>query len=277
MDRAGSQIGSSRLQPYVKAHKLELPTSTAFLKSGTPSSSTMAKPFSLDLGLKGTHVLVTGGCGLIGRVVVQAFLAAGANVSIIDLADAAKAIAETADAALLGDAITYTADISKADEVDAAFTHVEGKYGPVECCVALASIDLSSLTQTESICDMDPSVWQKVFDVNINGTFLTCQRWLRGIRSAVQSPEKAAKLRNVNLVIMGSESGKFGVRTMAAYAAGKSAVQYGLLQSLAKDAPKIYLKARVNAVAPGAVDTSRFKEECERYGRQWAWEEFEAT
>lgn len=237
----------------------------------------MAQPFSLDFGLQGTHVLVTGGCGLIGRVVVQAFLAAGAHVSIIDLAGSAKALAETPDAALLGNAVICTADISKRDEVDTAFTHIERKYGPVECCVALASIDLSSLPQTESICDMDPTVWQKVFDVNINGTFLTCQRWLRGIRSASRDSEKAAKLRNVNLVLMGSESGKFGVRTMAAYAAGKAAVQYGLLQSLAKDAPKVYLKARVNAVAPGAVDTARFKEECERFGRQWAWEEYEAT
>lgn len=64
---------------------------------------------------------------------------------------------------------------------------------------------------------------------------------------------------------------------MAAYSAGKAAVQYGLLQSLAKDVPKIYLKARVNGVAPGAVDTSRFKEECERYGPQWVYEECEAT
>lgn len=237
----------------------------------------MAVPFSLDFGLEGTHVLVTGGCGLIGRVVVQAFLAAGANVSIIDLADAARAIADTTEAALLGNAVICTADISKAEEVDTAFTEIEGKYGPVECCIALASIDLSSLPQTESLCDMDPSVWQRVFNVNINGTFLTCQRWLRGIRSALQDPDQAAKLRNVNLVIMGSESGKFGVRTMAAYAAGKAAIQYGLLQSLAKDVPKIYLKARVNGIAPGAVDTSRFKEECERYGRQWAWEEYEAT
>lgn len=42
-------------------------------------------PFDVDLGLKDTHVLVTGGCGLIGRVVAHAFLASGAYVSIVDL------------------------------------------------------------------------------------------------------------------------------------------------------------------------------------------------
>lgn len=43
-------------------------------------ATSMAESFDLSLGLEGTHVLVTGGNGLIGRVVVKAFLAAGATV-----------------------------------------------------------------------------------------------------------------------------------------------------------------------------------------------------
>ena len=115
--------------------------------------------------------------------------------------------------------------------------------------------------------------WQRVFDVNINGTFVTCQRWLRSIRKAASNSQEAARLQNVSLVIMGSESGRFGVPTMAAYAAGKSAVQYGLLYSLAQDAPRLYSKARVNAVAPGPVDTDRYKEETLKYGKEWYWKE----
>ncbi len=106
---------------------------------------------------------------------------------------------------------------------------------------------------------------------------MTCQRWLRSLRSAASDPVKALKLRNVSLVIMGSESGRFGVRTMAAYAAGKSAVQCGLLHSLAQDAPRIYSRARVNAVAPGAVGTERFYEESKLLGEEWRWRECEAT
>ncbi|KAK4501162.1 hypothetical protein PRZ48_006968 [Zasmidium cellare] len=240
---------------------------TAAPSNAQPSS------FDLSLGLEDIHVLITGGCGLIGRVVVDAFLAAGSIVSVVDLPEATERIPVNK----LGNLRLYPADISKAESIDAAFTEAEKNSGPVEVCIALASIDLSSLPQTETICDADPAVWQNVFNVNINGTFLTAQRWLRGIRTALKDPTKAAKLRNVNLILMGSESGTFGVRTMAAYAAGKSAVQYGLLNSLAKDVPKIYRHARVNAVAPGAVDTARFKEECERYGREWKWEECEAT
>jgi NAD(P)-dependent dehydrogenase (short-subunit alcohol dehydrogenase family) len=119
----------------------------------------------------------------------------------------------------------FKTDTTKVKQMDEAFEAAEQRFGPVETCVALASLDLSVLEQCDTLADMDPQTWQRVFDVNINGTFLTCQRWLRSVRKAASDPSQAAKLRNVNLVIMGSESGRFGVRTMAAYAAGKSAVQ----------------------------------------------------
>ncbi|KAK5137733.1 hypothetical protein LTR08_007304 [Meristemomyces frigidus] len=235
---------------------------------------TSKTPFDIGLGLEGTHVLVTGGCGLIGRVVVHAFLAAGCLVTIVDILDpsAAAVIFELDDR--IG--CYLQGSIANHAEVECAFGKAEKAFGPVHCCIALAGLDLSVLKPSESICDVDPEEWRRVFDVNINGTFLTCQRWLRGIRAANNDPY-AAVLRNVSLVIMGSEAGAFGVRTMAAYAAGKSAVQYGLLLSLAKDVPRIYSNARVNAVAPGAVDTDRFKDESKQYGAQWRYEECEAT
>lgn len=160
------------------------------------------------------------------------------------------------------------------DDISHLFSQAVSKFGAIECCVALASLDLSVLEQSESICDMQASSWQRVFDVNIHGTFNTCQQWLRGIRDAATAK---TNLHNVSLIIMGSEAGRFGVRTMAAYAAGKAAVQYGLLPSLAKDAPRIWPNARVNAVAPGAVDTDRFKEESKQFGRDWEYMECEAT
>jgi NAD(P)-dependent dehydrogenase (short-subunit alcohol dehydrogenase family) len=57
-------------------------------------------------------------------------------------------------------------------------------------------------------------------------------------------------------------SAKRGEPSNPDYSTSKAAVQYGLLQSLRRDAPKLYPGARVNAVAPGPVNTSRFEEEC---------------
>nr|POE65611.1 dihydroanticapsin 7-dehydrogenase [Quercus suber] len=228
----------------------------------------------LALGLEGTHVLVTGGFGLIGRHVVSAFLAARAKVTVVDLPSAINGPSpfQSDEAELL---LCIDGDIADESSLHAAFARAVAKHGPVECCVALAGLDLSVLAANEGgICDMELSEWQRVMAVNVTGTFLTSRAWLRGIRAA--SAENVA-LRNVGLIIVGSEAGTFGVRTHSAYAAGKSAVQVGLLRSLAQDAPRVYAKARVNGVAPGAVDTPRFREECTRFGDRWRYEESEAT
>jgi NAD(P)-dependent dehydrogenase (short-subunit alcohol dehydrogenase family) len=83
---------------------------------------------------------------------------------------------------------------------------------------------------------------------------------------------------NVSLIIIGSEAGALGVAGNADYAASKSAVQYGLVQSLAPDAARINLRARVNAICPGAVDTPAFRSECTSdVSGMTQWVEAEAT
>ena len=116
-----------------------------------------SRPFDLSLGLEGTHVLITGGCGLIGKVVTEAFLAAGANVSVLDLPEA---IANRQHYGLgrQNSILFVPVDISQPESVANAFVRAENGFGAVECCIALAGMDLSVLKQTESICDMDPKV-----------------------------------------------------------------------------------------------------------------------
>lgn len=78
--------------------------------------------------------------------------------------------------------------------------------------------------------------------------------------------------------MIGSEAGVLGVPGNPDYAASKSAVQYGLMLSLAPDATRIFSEARVNAVAPGAVDTPQFRRECaEDTTDQSRWLDSEAT
>ena len=54
----------------------------------------------------------------------------------------------------------------------------------------------------------------------------------------------ANKMDNVSLIIIGSESGLFGVYGNVDYAAGKSAVQGGLLKSLMSDIVRIWPRGR---------------------------------
>ncbi|KAF4556609.1 Enoyl-(Acyl carrier protein) reductase-like protein 35 [Elsinoe fawcettii] len=231
-------------------------------------------PLDLGLGLEGTHILITGGAGLIGSVVVRAALAAGARVSSLDLSypDISSGASERDPNG--SSLLTIKADISSYDSLVSAWSLAVKSNGVVSVCIALASLDLSVIPQTESIVDADPEVWSRVLDINVKGTMLTSQIWLKGIKEAVTEGQD---IPNPALVIIGSEAGHFGVRTCPVYAAAKSAVQYGLLQSLRADAPRIYERARVNAIAPGPVDTVRFHDEPGGEGtREW-WAECQAT
>lgn len=76
--------------------------------------------------------------------------------------------------------------------------------------------------------------------MNVEGTFLTARAWLRQVAEFA----KVGETRNVGLVVVGSESGWFGERGNADYAAGKSAVQGGFVQSLKGDVGRVFPGAR---------------------------------
>lgn len=221
----------------------------------------------LDLGLRGTHVLVTGGAGLIGSVVVAHFVAAGAHVTSLDVS-----YASANESNKYADCTAIHCDISDEASVKKAFEAAIEANGPIEVCVALASLDFSVL-QHSSFVDASFSQLKRVLDVNVAGTWLTAREWLRNVRHA---KEQGRQLRNVNLVIIGSESGHFGERLNAEYSLAKSAVQGGLLLSLKQEVVRVWPGARVNAVAPGPVATDRWERECKENPEQY-WLEAQAT
>jgi NAD(P)-dependent dehydrogenase (short-subunit alcohol dehydrogenase family) len=232
-----------------------------------------AASLSLSLGFEDTHVVVTGGGGLIGRVVVDHFLAAGARVSSLDIVHSDKRTdsehkADADTAAATATKPKYQAiycDVALEESVEAAFAAAVKAHGPVEICIALASLDLSVLSPS-SFAEASFAQLKRVLDVNVAGTWLTAREWMRGLRRA---SAEGTTLQHPNLIIIGSESGHFGERTNAEYSLGKSAVQGGLLMSLRAEAPREWPGARVNAVAPGPVQTERWYGECERNPEQY--------
>jgi NAD(P)-dependent dehydrogenase (short-subunit alcohol dehydrogenase family) len=211
----------------------------------------------LSLGLEGTHVLVTGGAGHIGSTVVKAFLSAGAKVSSLDIAYPQGQQSQSTNQNLQ----ELYADTSSEASLETAWKLAVAAFGAVSTCVALAALDLSVLPHVETAADMTIEQFRRTLDVNVIGTFAVAREWLRGLREhkAFQSQQK---LHNVSLIIIGSESGHWGERGNPDYGTSKAAVQYGLLQSLRQDVPRVYEGARVNAVAPGPVNTPRFPQEC---------------
>ncbi|KAH6679567.1 NAD-P-binding protein [Halenospora varia] len=225
----------------------------------------------LSLHLENTHVLITGGTGFIGSATVIALLSAGARVSSLD-------IRRPITASTVDNLQYLDCDISNESSLAEAFFAAAEKFGPIACCIALASLDLSALPHHDSLADMSVEQWRSTHQVNVEGTFLTARTWLRQLREYkdLKGIEAASELNNVGLIIVGSESGHFGERGNADYASGKSAVQFGLVRSMMGDASRIWPGARVNAVAPGPVDTEQFRKECKENPEQY-WLDCQGT
>lgn len=222
----------------------------------------------LSLGLENTHVLITGGVGFIGSSAVTAFLSAGARVTCLDLRPPQE---HSANAKFQ----YFICDISSEVALADTFSTAAKNFGPVACCIAIASLDLSVLMHHESLADMETEQWRRTHRINVEGTFLTARTWLRQLREYAKV-DTTRGMGNVSLIIVGSESGHFGERGNADYASGKSAVQGGLVKSLMGDLPRIWPGGRVNAIAPGPVDTPQFKKECVENPNQ-LWLDAQAT
>ena len=195
----------------------------------------------LGLGLEGTHVVVTGAAGFIGSATVKAFLQGGAKVTALDINEEKLQELQNYQGTpdIQENLSTDVVDISSEPALENAFEAARQHFGVVQCCIALASLDLSVLPHHDSIVDMPLEQWRRTHQVNVEGTFLTARTWLRQIKAHAK-PD----LENVSLVIVGSESGWFGERSNPDYASGKSAVQVGLVQSLRGDVARIHPGAR---------------------------------
>ena len=202
----------------------------------------------MDTGfnLHDTHVVVTGGAGLIGSSVVSAFRAVHANVTSLDI---------TYPRQPPNDAVSSTpgylechVDTTSEESIKEAFEFAVRHHGPVSVCIALAALDLSVLKHHQSSTTMSAEQFRRTLDVNVVGTFITAREWLRGLSAL----PKDSQLKNPTLIIIGSESGMFGEKSNADYSTSKSAVQGGLLKSLAIDAPRVWQGARYgNAIIYG--------------------------
>jgi NAD(P)-dependent dehydrogenase (short-subunit alcohol dehydrogenase family) len=253
----------------------------------------------LGLNLENTHVLITGGSGYIGSVTVTALLSAGCLVTSLDIKPPVAPLTPSAThSPSRGSRFLFIhCDISSETDVESAFNTASKTFGVVKCCIALGSLDLSVLEHHESMADMTVEQWRRTHRVNVEGTFLTARMFLRQLRDHVATKLRgqdsaANKMDNVSLIIIGSESGLFGERGNGDYAAGKSAVQGGLLRSLMSDITRIWPRGRyvlrnrllssvlmmnrVNAVAPGPVDTVQFRREIEENPLQ-LWLDAQAT
>lgn len=137
--------------------------------------------------------------------------------------------------------IAIRADVSKEADVEMMFKIAEDNFGHVDILINNAGISYFSLIQ-----DMDFQEWIKVINTNLNSVFLNSKRAI---------PNMVHNEYGV-IINMSSIWGDFGASMEACYSTSKGAINT-FTKALAKElAPS---KIRVNAIAPGIVETDMMK------------------
>jgi NAD(P)-dependent dehydrogenase (short-subunit alcohol dehydrogenase family) len=185
--------------------------------------------------------LVTGAARGIGLATAKKFLAEGWRVALLDiegelLVQAVAAIGQN-EAAL-----ALTCDISDSAAVGAAMKAVEQRFGRLDALVNNAGIAVfAPLMETQ---DKD---WSRVLEVNLTGPFIST-------KAAVPLMREAGGGAIVNIT---SISAVRASTLRSAYGTSKAGLAH-LTKQLAVELAA--LNIRVNAVAPGPVDTAMAKE-----------------
>jgi D-sorbitol dehydrogenase (acceptor) len=188
--------------------------------------------------LHGRHALLTGAGGGIGLAVTEAFVAEGARCTAVDLAEQPSAGLAALLARHPGEVAYASADVTRVDALGALVDRAAQRFGCIDLLFNNAAVfDMAPLL------DADEVMYQRLFDVNVKGMFFVMQAVLARLIAAGKPG---------SIVNLASQAGRRGEALVSHYCASKAAViSYTQSAALAMAPHQI----RVNAIAPGVVDT----------------------
>ena len=188
------------------------------------------------MSLEGQTALVTGATRGIGEAIALGLAEQGIVVGLMDIRDPGPT-AEKLQAKGYT-ALPFTADVKDSESVGSAVETMIQRFGRIDILVNNAGIIVR-----ESILELSLETWQRVMDVNVNGTFI-CSK------AVIPHMIEQSYGRIVNVT---SIAGKMGdITASPAYGTSKGAINT-FTKSLARQLAMY--KITVNAVAPHAIET----------------------
>ncbi len=189
--------------------------------------------------LEQRHLLVTGAGGGIGLAIAEACLAEGARCTLVDRAPTPAEAVESLQRSHSKRVAYLQADVADTSSLARLLDAAQAAHGPVHTLVNNAAVfDMAPLLES------DEASFDRLFAVNVKGMFFLMQRVLQHM---VDAGTPGASVIN-----MASQAGRRGEALVSHYCATKAAViSYTQSAALAMAPHGI----RVNAIAPGVVDT----------------------
>ncbi|MGY1593701.1 SDR family NAD(P)-dependent oxidoreductase [Geodermatophilus sp. SYSU D00708] len=190
----------------------------------------------MDLHLTNRVALVTGGASGIGRACVDALLAEGARVAVLDRSPNGKTAVD--GLRRRGLPVEFVqADVTVEAEVADAVALTVDSFGRLDTVLGCAGVSGPVGTLAADVSERD---WDRVMAVNVKGNFLVAKHSIPLLAGSDVG----------TMVFIASDSALVGFEGMTPYCTSKGAVLQ-LTRALSVDHPGI----RVNCLCPGVVDT----------------------
>jgi NAD(P)-dependent dehydrogenase (short-subunit alcohol dehydrogenase family) len=222
----------------------------AFLMGGSVLAAAAAVPAAAQTGRTGAFagkvVLITGATSGIGRTTAEAFAREGARVAFCGRREALGREVEAGIRGEGGEAFFMRADVRDEGQLKAFVDGTIARYGRLDIAFNNAGAD----KPPAPIAETDTSGFDDLISTNLRGVFLAMKHEIPHL----------LKTRG-NIVNMASVGGRHAFPNIVAYGASKAAVIH-----MTRAAAQEYgHTVRVNAVAPGAIETPML----ERVRQQW--------
>ncbi len=185
--------------------------------------------------------VVTGGTRGIGRAIAEGFVAAGAKVVVASRKADACAETERHLASMGGSALGVPTHLGDLSSLAALVERTADCFGGVDVVVNNAATAI-----TQPLGELTAEAWEKSYDVNLRGPVFLVQEALPHLR----------KSRHAAVVNVISAGAFLFSPNVAMYAGAKAALMSFTRSMAAQFGP---LGIRVNALAPGSVDTDMMR------------------
>lgn len=188
------------------------------------------------LALSGKTALVTGAVGALGAEICRSLVRDGANAVVhhLDQPDEADQLCRELEQ-LGARTAAVSADVSHWQAVDAALEQARSELGPIDILVNNAG-----WMESRRMLDTDLDSWRQTMSVDLDGVFVVTRLLLPELI------ERGGAIVNVS-----SQLAYKGARDFVAYCTAKAGI-LGFTRALARE---IGPEVRVNAIAPGPIDT----------------------
>lgn len=196
----------------------------------------------MNIDLRGKIAVVTGGGGVLGGSISKSLVENGVKVAVLDILPEAleKRVSELNT---LGEVIGIQCDVLNKESLEKACEKIISEWGGVDILINAAGGNLpgATLTEEQTVFDMKIEDFDRVTDLNLNGTVYPCLVFGKAI----------AKQGEGSIINISSMAVYSAITRVPGYSVAKSGVSI-FTQWLAMEmALKFSEKIRVNALAPG--------------------------